>query len=188
MRDKKLLVLIADGTEEVEAVTIIDYLRRAGVEVTVASVMDGLEVTGAHDISLKAQILVEDVNWEDYDGVYSPGGLPGAFHIRDNDKVMEIYKKMYDNGKIVSALCAGPTVLDKAGVLKGRKYSCYPGFEGEIKDGEVQEDPVVRDANVITGRGPAVAHLLAYELIGALVGTGKKLEVEEDTLKTFACL
>lgn len=179
---KKLLVFIADGTEEVEVVTVVDYLRRAGVTVDLVSVMADLEVTGAHGIKIIADKFVQDVDSKDYDAVYSPGGLPGAYNIRDSKEVIEIYKDMYDDGKITSALCAAPIVLDEAGLLEGKNVTSYPGFEKELKAGNYKEDIVVVDSNVVTGRGPAIAAVLAFELIEQLEGTEKREEVEKGTL------
>lgn len=179
---KKLLVFIADGTEEVEVVTIVDYLRRADVKVDLVSVMDGLEITGAHGIKIAADKHLSEVNAHEYDAVYSPGGLPGAYHIRDSKKVIEIYKDMYNDGKITSALCAAPIVLDEAGILDGKNVTSYPGFNKELKSGNYKEDIVVVDSNVITGRGPAIAAVLAYEMIEQLAGPEAREKIENETL------
>lgn len=179
---KKLLVFIADGTEEVEVITVVDYLRRAGVRVDLVSVMESLETVGAHGIKITADKKLNEINSKDYDAVYSPGGLPGAYHIRDSKEVIQIYKDMYDDGKIASALCAAPIVLDEAGLLEGKNVTSYPGFKEELKSGNYVEDIVVNDSNVITGRGPAIAALLALELIEQLVGKEARDEVETNTL------
>lgn len=182
---KKILVFIADGTEEVEAITVVDYLRRAGIEVDLVSVMKDRQVTGAHDIKIEADYLIDDIDVSSYDGVYSPGGLPGAYNIRDNTRALEIYQEMASGGKIVSALCAGPTVLDKAGLLKDKKFTAYPGFVENINDGTYVDENVVVDQNVITGRGPAIAQEFAFEIIGQLLSEEKKKEIEEDTLYDY---
>lgn len=179
---KKVLVFIADGTEEVEVLTVVDYLRRAEIDVDLVSVMGRKEITGAHDIKIVADKVIEDIDEKGYDAVYSPGGIPGAEHIRDNEKVIEIYKKMNDEEKIVSALCAAPIVLEKAEVIKDKDYTCYPSFEEKIDLGNFKEDIVVKDKNVITGRGPAIAAELAFKLIEELEGKEKREEVEEGTL------
>lgn len=179
---KKVLVFIADGTEEVEVITVVDYLRRADIEVDLVSVMKEKEITGAHNIKIVADKLVDEVRSSDYDGVYAPGGLPGAYHIRDNEKVISIFKELAEAGKITSALCAAPIVLDEAGLLGGKDFTCYPGFEIEINSGNHKEDITVKDGRVITGRGPAIAASLAFELIEELLGVEKRKEVEEGTL------
>ena len=179
---KKLLVFIADGTEEVEVITVVDYLRRAEVEVDLVSVMDKLEVTGAHGVKIVADKHLNEIDSVDYDAVYSPGGLPGAFHIRDSKRVIQIYNEMYEEGKIASAICADPIVLDEAGLLEGKNVTSYPGFKDELKAGNYKEDLVVVDSNVITSRGPATAALIAFELIEQLKGTEVRRKIEEDTL------
>lgn len=182
---KRVLVFIADGTEEVEAVTVVDYLRRAGIQVDLVSVMEDKEVTGSHDIKLVADYLLEDIDPKDYDAVYSPGGLPGAYNIRDNERVIEIYQEMAGEGKIVSALCAGPTILDEAGLLKGKNFVAFPGFVENIKDGTYVDKNVVVDGNVMTGRGPGLAAEFAYELIGQLTSQDKKDQIMEETLYSY---
>lgn len=179
---KKVLVFIADGTEEVEVITVVDYLRRADIEVDLVSVMNEKEINGAHNIKIVADKLINEIKSSDYDAVYAPGGLPGAYHIRDNEKAISIFKEMSEDGKITSALCAAPVVLDKAGLLEGKNFTCYPGFEEEINSGNHKEDITVKDGKVITGRGPAIAASLAFELIEELVGAEKRKEVEEGTL------
>lgn len=182
---KKVLVFIADGTEEVEVITVVDYLRRAGIGVDVVSVMESNEIIGAHNIKIVADKDINEINGDDYDAVYSPGGIPGAYHIRDSKRAIEIYKEMYNNGKIVSALCAAPIVLDEAGLLDGKKVTSYPGFDEKLKSGEYVEDITVVDDRIITGRGPAIAASLAFELIENLVGKEKRKDVERDTLFTM---
>lgn len=179
---KKFLVFIADGSEEVEVITVVDYLRRAGIEVDLVSVMEKREIVGAHGIKIEADKLLSDIDSAIYDGVYSPGGLPGAYNIRDREEVLEIYRSLDKDGKIVSALCAAPTVLDRAGLLKDRNFTCYPGFEENIEDGNLLDKNIVVDGNLVTGKGPALAAEISYALIEMLLGTEKRREIEEDTL------
>lgn len=179
---KKVLVFIADGTEEVEVITVVDYLRRADLEVDLVSVMKEKEITGAHNIKIVADKLIDEVKSSDYDAVYAPGGLPGAYHIRDSKEAISIFKELAEEGKVTSALCAAPIVLDEAGLLEGKDFTCYPGFEGEINSGNHKEEITVKDGKLITGRGPAIAASLAFELIEELLGPDKRKEVEEGTL------
>ena len=179
---KKVLVFIADGTEEVEVVTVVDYLRRAEIEVDLVSVMEGRKIKGAQEIYMGADKTVEEVKAADYDAFYVPGGLPGATNIRDNEMAINLLKEGFENNKIISALCAAPIVLEKAGVLENKNYTCYPSFEEKIQAGNFKEDNIVVDGNIITGRGPAIAASLAYKLIEVLVGKEKSDEVREGTL------
>lgn len=183
---KKVLIFIADGTEEVEVITVVDYLRRANIEVDLVSVMEKKEITGAHNIKIVADKLIDEVKSQDYDAVYAPGGLPGAYHIRDNKTAISIFQEMAEAQKITSALCAAPIVLDEAGLLKDKDFTCYPGFEKNIGNGNHKEDITVKDGKVLTGRGPAIAASLAFDLIEELVSKEKRVEVEEGTL--FALL
>lgn len=182
---KKVLVLVADGTEEVEVVTVVDYLRRAGVTVDLCSVMEGRKVLGAHDIYMGADITIDQVRIKDYDAIYSPGGMEGTYNIRDNEAVIKMYQEMNREGKIVSALCAAPLVLDKSGLLRDKDFTCYPGIENDIENGNHKDEIIVKDGNLITGRGPAIAALLAFQLIEELLGPEKRKEVEDDTLWTL---
>lgn len=182
---KKVLVFIADGTEEVEVVTVVDYLRRAEIQVDLVSVMAEKEITGAHNIKIIADKLVDEVVAADYDAAYAPGGLPGSYHIRDNKAAIKIFRDLAQEGKVTSALCAAPIVLDKAGLLEDKNFTCYPGFEGNIEGGNLKQEIVVKDGKVITGRGPAIAASLAFELIEELLGSEKRKEIEAGTLFTL---
>lgn len=164
---KKAAVLLAEGFEEVEALAVVDVLRRAGI--TCHTVSTGGEyITSSHQVTIKAdELLSEAVT--DYDLVAVPGGLPGATNLRDDARVIDIIKTMNDSGKLLCAMCAGPIVLGKAGVLDGKNYTCYPGFNEKMETtGKFHEDLVVRDGNVITSRGPATAWAFAYKILEAL--------------------
>lgn len=179
---KKLLVFIADGTEEVEVLTVVDYLRRAEVEVDLVSVGESGKIKGAHDVYIGADMTIDEIKENNYDAIYVPGGMPGAENIKNTEKAISLIKEGFENKKIISALCAAPIVLEEAGVLEGKDFTCYPGFEDEIKSGNYKDQNVVVDENVITGKGPAIAAELAFKLIEALVGKEKSEEVREGTL------
>lgn len=165
----KVLVPLAEGFEEIEAVTIIDVLRRAGIEVVVASLKDN-EVKGANGITVVSDINIESANSEDFDMVVLPGGLPGAEHLKNSKTVQDILKQMNQKGKLVGAICAAPIALKSAGVLKNR-YTCYPSFEDQIgKEGFSDAQKVVVDENVLTSRGPATAICFALEIVKKLAG------------------
>ena len=123
---------------------------------------------------------IEDL--DAYDGVVIPGGIPGATNLRDNDKVVEIVKKIFDKGKLAAAICAGPIVLQRAGIIKGKKVTSYPGFEDDLKDGIYEENNVVVDENIITARGPALAVDFAIEIIKYLLGDEKAEELKKGIL------
>ena len=169
---KRVLVPLAEGFEELEAVTIIDILRRAGIEVVVAS-LAGSPVTGSHGIRLAADTPLAALVEQDFDMIALPGGMPGAEHLRNDPRIADFVRRLHDLGRPVAAICAAPMVLAAAGVLEGRRATSYPGFlEGGT--GEA----VVVDRNVITSRGPGTALDFALALVGELLGAAARHSVE----------
>ena len=180
---KTAAVILAEGLEEVEAITPIDFLRRAGVGVTTVSLGD-LMVEGAHGIPLKADVSLKDFPM-DADAVIIPGGMPGSANIASEGRVLDIIREFDEKGKLVSAICAAPAlVLSAAGVLKGRKFTCYPGMESQAgKEGTFTEDRVVEDGNLITSRGAGTAAEFSAALIGRLAGAEKAQAVMKSTIQ-----
>jgi 4-methyl-5(b-hydroxyethyl)-thiazole monophosphate biosynthesis len=177
---KKVLLFLADGFEEVEAITPIDYLRRAGIDVIIAAVGSDAIVTGSHKISVKADVLLNDVylenklNAEHWDAVLCPGGMPGAANIAASPVACAFLKGMADEGKIVAAICAAPAVvLGSLGILNDRRFTCFPGMEAQVPKGIWQEEKAVIDGNIITSRGAGTAVNWAYALIENLAGKEK---------------
>ncbi len=167
----KLILFLADGFEEIEALTPVDYLRRVDVTIDTVSITNEKEVRGAHNIRVIADKTIDDLeDLEAYDGVIIPGGIPGATNLRDNPRVIGLVQKMNNQGKLASAICAGPIVLEKAGILGGKKLTSHPGFSQEFKDYDYQEDNVVVDGNIITSRGPALAVDFTIEIARFLLG------------------
>ncbi len=181
---KKAIVLLAKGFEEVEALTVVDVLRRGGVHCITCSI-DEEEVLGSHSIHIKANNLLEKVDVDKYDAVVIPGGMPGASNLRDNEKVIELVKKFNEENKIIAAICAGPIVLGKAGVLKGKRATCYPGFEQQLGTNLCSEDIVVQDENIITSRGPATAMYFAFKILENLEDIKIVEKLKEDMLLNF---
>lgn len=178
----KVLVFLAEGFEEVEALTVVDYLRRASIGVDTVSIGEKT-VKGAHDIIVTADKLLSEVeSVAMYDAVVIPGGIPGATNLRDNDRVIEIVKSLDKEDKLLAAICAGPVVLQKAGVIKGLDVTSYPGFEDELPDCNYMEASVVKDGNVITARGPALATDFAIEIISYLLEDRKIKEFKKGIL------
>ncbi|TXJ40419.1 DJ-1 family glyoxalase III [Brachyspira pilosicoli] len=172
---KKVLVPLAEGFEEVEAVTITDVLRRANIEVTTASLTDNLEVKGSHNIILKADTTLDKVINEDFDAIALAGGMGGMNNLKNDKRIIDKIQKMYKNKKLVSAICASPVVLGEAAVLKG-KYTCYPSCQSMVKGGEyVEKDLVVINDNVITSKGPATTVFFALELVKYLIGNNEEV-------------
>lgn len=175
----RVLVPLAQGCEELEAVTIIDLLRRAGIEVTSAGLNAG-SVTASRGVTLIPDTDLESALKSDYDMIVLPGGLPGADHLDDDERIRSILRKMSDDNKYIAAICAAPKVLANAGVLAGKTATSYPGFlDGlGLSDTTLSNEAVVRDGKVITSRGPGTAIDFALELIEVLSGKEKRNEVE----------
>jgi len=179
----KVLVFLAEGFEEVEALTVVDYLRRKEIHVDTVSISDNQKVKGAHDIVVIADKLIDDVSELDsYDGVVIPGGMPGATNLRDDSSVIDIIKRVNENKKLVASICAGPIVLERAGVINGKSVTSYPGFGDELKNSVYKEETVVRDGNIITSRGPALAVDFAIEIVRYLLGEEKAKELKKSIL------
>lgn len=174
-----VLVPIANGSEELEAITVIDLLRRADVDVTVAS-LDGKPVTCSRKTTLVPDCGLDDVLQRDFDMIVLPGGLPGADNLDQDPRVHDLIKRMHASDKFVTAICAAPRVLARAGVLAGKRATSYPGFLDNLGlDGVASTGGAVeRDGKVITSRGPGTAMDFALALIEALKGSETRSEVE----------
>ena len=175
----RVLVPLAQGCEELEAVTIIDLLRRAGIEVTSAG-LDAGSVTASRGVTLIPDTDLESALKSNYDMIVLPGGLPGADHLDNDERIRSILKKMADDNKYTAAICAAPKVLANAGVLAGKTVASYPGLLDKLglSDTTLSNEAVVRDGKVITSRSPGTAIDFALELIEVLSGEEKRHEVE----------
>jgi len=166
---KRVLVPLAEGFEELEAVTIIDILRRAGIEVVVAS-LAGNPVTGSHGIRISADTPLAALVEQDFDMIALPGGMPGADHLNKDPRVANLVRSLHGKGRPVAAICAAPMVLAAAGVLAGRRATSYPGFLKESDQVTRVGDAVVVDGGIITSRGPGTALDFALALVEELAG------------------
>lgn len=172
-----IYVFLANGFEEIEALAPVDFLKRAGVEVKTVGV-SGKICQGAHGINVEADILIKDISLnENLQGVILPGGMPGAENLDKCETVQKAVDYCVENGKIVSAICAAPFILGKKGILKGKKATCFPGFEEYLEGAEVLPNGVVTDGNVITAKGAGVAWEFGAEIAQKLVGKEKSDEI-----------
>lgn len=171
---KRVVVLLAEGCEEIEAITPIDVLRRAGVEVFTVG-LGSTVITGSHNIELKADAdSGSKIMDQEFDGIIIPGGMPGSQNISDSEPLLELIKAFFNRGKLVASICAAPgVVLGKCGILEGRKFTCYPGFEDRVTGGFFSEERVVVDGNIITSRGPGTALEFSMALVKYLVSNEK---------------
>ena len=161
----KLGIFLANGCEEIEALTVVDVARRAGIEVTMISISAELQVTGAHNICFLAEVTVKEADFDTLDGIVLPGGMPGTIHLGESNYVQEVIRKFASEGKLVSAICAAPSVLGKAGLLENKSATCYPGFEEQLLGAIATTDSVVVAGNIITSRSMATA--IAFSLATA---------------------
>lgn len=166
----KAVIVLAEGFEEIEAVTAIDVLRRGGVEVVSAALGNSLSVKGTHGIQVAADVLLEDAKDGVYDAVILPGGGAGTENLMKSATVMALLRSQKDAGRLICAICAAPLVLVEAGVLdEGRHITCYPSCSVNL-DRKSANVPVVADANVITGQGPGSSLLFALVVLQTLKG------------------
>ena len=165
---KRVLVPLAPGFEEIEAVTVIDVLRRAGVTVEVAGTEPG-PITGSHGITVTPDRTLAGVDAGAYDLVALPGGMPGTLHLREHAEVRRIVRELAERGCYTTAICAAPTVLAAAGVIAGRAVTSHPSVARELAGVAYREDAVVADGPVITSRGAGTAMEFALTLVEALV-------------------
>ncbi|HPM12296.1 MAG TPA: DJ-1/PfpI family protein [Bacteroidales bacterium] len=167
---KKVIVFLAEGFEEIEAITPIDILRRAECDVTIVSITDSLTVTGAHGIRLIADAHFNDMNSFNSDVIFLPGGMPGSLHLNEHNGVKTVVKKQVETGKYVAAICAAPLVLGGLGLLQNKQATCYPGHESTLIGAKITNQQCVIDGNIITANGPGAAAILGFTLVTILQG------------------
>lgn len=179
---KDLLVYVADGFEEIEMCTIVDIARRADLEVDIVSMTGKKELKGAHDITVVADELYEDISPDNYRAYFTPGGMPGSVNLRDDERVTGDLKRAYDGGREIFAICAAPIVLEAAGLLEGKKGTSFPGFSDDLSYSSYEEKIFVHDGQIHTSRGPATAIYFAVELVSVLKGEEAAAQLKEDLL------
>ncbi len=179
----KVYEFLANGFEEVEALAPVDIFRRAGVEIQTVSVTGSEWVESSHGVTIKADVKFEDMrDFNDADMLMLPGGLPGATNLNEHAGVRETLLAHNAKGKHIGAICAAPMVLGSLGLLKGRKATCYPGFEKYLEGAEYTAELFTVDGNIITGEGPAATFPYAYEILKMFVGEAKTKELQQQML------
>ena len=181
---EKAYIFLADGFEEIEGLTVVDILRRAGVEIQMVSIMGRKELTGSHGIPVVADAVFEEVDFSDGTLFVLPGGMPGTTNLLEHEGLMHEIRKAAGEGKWVCAICAAPMVLAAAGVLDGRQATIYPGMENYIACAKASSQPVVRDGNIITSKAPGTAMKFALALVEALYGREKAERIGKDELRS----
>lgn len=174
---KTICVFLAEGFEEVEALTPVDVLRRAGIPVSTVSVTGDKTVRGAHQVPVIADKLFEEIKEEDIAMIVLPGGMPGATHLDAHTGLNELICRFARTGKPLSAICAAPLVYGKRGLLKGKKVTCYPGFERFLEGADYTAALIQEDGNFITGKGPGAAMEFAFAIVRKYIDPAKVKEL-----------
>ena len=164
------IVFLASGFEEIETATVVDVLRRCGVQVAITGLKPHM-IKGAHGMKFVSDTLIDDVDVKDFDAVVIPGGSPGYVNLREDSRVLAMVKEAFSSNKLLAAICAAPAVLSDAGILRNKNCTIYPGMETELEKGggKPRKDLVVEDGNIITSQGPATALLFVFRLAERLV-------------------
>ena len=176
---KTIFVFLADGFEEIEALTPVDILRRAGLYVKTVSVMDEQVVAGAHGVPVLADVMFDEVNAEDAEMILLPGGLPGATNLDAHQGLSQMILDFAKEEKPLAAICAAPLVFGNRGLLEGKKATCYPGFETYLKGAQYTAALVEKDGNFITGKGPGAAMEFAFAIVEKYCGMDKVNELKQ---------
>lgn len=178
---KSVAIVLADGFEEIEAVSVIDVLRRAGANVSIVG-LDSAYVRGAHDIVIRANLLLDELDENKHDMIVLPGGLPGATNLASSEILLEILARFDKHNKQIAAICAAPMVLERAKVLKNH-FVCYPGFEANVRNfGYDDSKNVLTDQNITTAKGPAFSIEFALNLVKILFNDSKYNEIKNELL------
>jgi 4-methyl-5(b-hydroxyethyl)-thiazole monophosphate biosynthesis len=179
---KRVAVLLADGFEEIEGLTVVDILRRASVYVDTVSITEDYMVRGAHGINVQTEDLFQEVDFTEFDMVVLPGGMPGTTNLNEHGGVKRVVRDFAENGRYVAAICAAPSILGGLGLLKGKRAACYPSVEDKLSGAVITKVPVVVDGNIITSRGMGTAIDFALKLVDVLAGRAKAEEIGESIL------
>lgn len=171
-----IYVFLADGFEEIEALTAVDVLRRAELDVCVAGV-GGLQITGSHGISVRCDIEAQDASPENLEMLVLPGGMPGALNLEKSEIVRSFIEFAAENGRWIAAICAAPSILGHMGLLAGRKATCFPGFEEQLAGAQLSEEFVCVDGRYVTGKGMGVALEFSLKLTELLAGAARAQKI-----------
>ncbi|MDO4523319.1 MAG: DJ-1/PfpI family protein [Eubacteriales bacterium] len=174
---RKVYVFLADGFEEIEGLTVVDILRRAGVEVCMVSVTGKRMIRGSHHIGIEADALFEECDFADADILVLPGGMPGTRHLGEHAGLTALLKEFHEAQRGIAAICAAPSVLGDLGLLEGKTALCYPGFEERLIGARIADGTVVTDGHITTSRGMGTAIDFALELTRRLCGAEKANEL-----------
>lgn len=175
----KVFAFFADGSEEVELLAVVDILKRGGQEVTLVSVTGKRDVISAHQIKIQADYEFSEVDCKDADVLFLPGGMPGTRHLGAHEGLLNSLEEAHKENRRIAAICAAPSILGKLGILEGKRATCFPGFEPELKGALYTKQGVVTDGNITTARGLGYALDMGIELLGLLTDKEHARQVKE---------
>ena len=181
---KKAAVFFGTGYEEIEALTVVDLLRRVGIETVCVAIDNESYVTGSHNICVAMDTGIDMLDFDCFDILVCPGGMPGTKKLEACTKLTEQLHKFYENGKLIAAICAAPSIFGHMGLLKGKKACIYPGMETELSEAEVCFDKVVKSGNIITSRGMGTAIAFSLEIIASLLNQETANDLAEKIVYT----
>lgn len=173
----KIAVFLADGFEEIEALTVVDLCRRAGLDTDMVSIGETRKVTGSHGIPIDADLTFAEVDFDALDCIVLPGGMPGTKHLEAHTGLMQQVDHFFTSGKYIAAICAAPSIFGHRGILKGKRACCYPSFESHLEGAVVTAGPVEVDGKVVTSRGMGTAIDFGLALVELFVGKEKAEEL-----------
>lgn len=179
---KTVALFLANGFEEIEALGTVDVLRRANIKVITASITDNKEVEGAHGMTVVADTIFAELNFDEVDVIVLPGGMPGAKHLNEHEGLKEKVKEFAEKGNNVAAICAAPMVLGGLGLLENKKATCYPSFEEYLIGADTTGEKVEVAGNIITGKGPGFMFDFALQLVETIAGEEIRKEVQSGLL------
>lgn len=177
-----IYLFFAEGSEEVEALAVVDIVRRAGLPIQIVSVTGDLMVKSSHDVLIKADVLFENADLKNASLFVLPGGLPGAYNLYEHEGLRQAIQERYDAGQPLAAICAAPLVYGRMGLLKGLKATCYPGFDKELEGATYTGNFVEQDGVFITGKGPAAVFEFAYAIVAKFAGEEKVKALKDGML------
>lgn len=177
-----IYLFFAEGSEEVEALAVVDIVRRAGLPIQIVSVTGDLMVKSSHNVTIKADVLFEDADLKNASLFVLPGGLPGAYNLYEHEGLRHAIQERYDAGQPLAAICAAPLVYGRMGLLKGLKATCYPGFDKELEGATYTGKFVEQDGIFITGKGPAAVFEFGYAIVEKFAGSEKVKALKDGML------
>jgi 4-methyl-5(b-hydroxyethyl)-thiazole monophosphate biosynthesis len=174
---KEIYLFLAEGFEEVEALTVVDIIRRGGLNIKTVSTTGELTVTSSHNVKITADLLFKDVDTSNASMMVLPGGMPGALNLERHAGLRTALLAQFHAGKPLAAICAAPLVFGHLGILEGKRATCYPGFDKELKGATYTGELVTVDGNITTGKGPAAAMKFGFTILAYFAGEEKATEV-----------